>query len=83
MAIKEEIVITADNRTARAFREVQKAAKKMSAGLATMSRNMGNVALVGAAAAAGLFLLAKRAIDSADTLIKTADGIGLNVVALQ
>ncbi len=83
MAVKEKIVITADDKTARAFRSVQKSAKRTGADLAAMSRKMAGVALVGAAAAAGLFLLTKRAIENADAIGKTADAIGISVEALQ
>ena len=83
MAVKEKIVITADNKTARAFREVQNSAKLTSAGLASMATKMAGVAAVGAAAAAGLFLLTKRAIESADAIAKTADAIGISTDALQ
>ena len=83
MAVREKIVITADNKTARAFREVQNSAKLTSAGLASMSMKMAGVAAVGAAAAAGLFLLTKRAIESADAIAKVADKVGLGVESLQ
>ena len=83
MAVKEKIVITADDKTARAFRSVQKSAKRTGDDLAAMSRKMAGVALVGVAAAAGLFLLTKRAIESADAIAKTADAIGISTDALQ
>ena len=83
MAIKEKIVITADDKTARAFRSVQRSAKRTGGDLAAMSRKMAGVALVGAAAAAGLFLLTKRAIENADAIAKNADAMGINVEALQ
>lgn len=83
MAIKEKIVITADDKTSKAFREVQKSAKKMSDGLATMSRNMGVFTLAGAAAAAGLFLLTKNVIENVRALKTQADMAGVGVEAFQ
>ena len=83
MAVKEKIVITADDKTARAFRSVQSSAKKTADDLAAMSLKMAGIATVGVAAAAGLFLLTKRAIESADAIGKTADKVGLGVESLQ
>lgn len=83
MAVKEKIVITADDKTARAFRSVQSSAKRTGAGLAAMGRTMAKVGAVGVVAAGALFLLTKRAIENADAIAKNADAMGINVEALQ
>ena len=83
MAVKEKIVITADDKTARAFRSVQRSAKRTADDLAAMSLKMAGIATVGVAAAAALFLVTKRALDNASALSDAADKIGLGVEALQ
>lgn len=80
---KTEIVITADNKTARAFKEVQRSAKQTADDLSAMSLKMAGIAAVGIAAAGALFLLTKRALDNASALGDTAEKIGLNVESLQ
>ena len=83
MALQEKIIITATNRTAKAFKDVQRDAKRSSDVLAGLTRATAAVAAAGVLAAGALFLMTKRAVENADAIAKAADKVGLSVESLQ
>jgi hypothetical protein len=83
MALQEKIVITATNRTAKAFKDVERDAKRSSAALAGLATAAAGIAAAGVLAAGALFLLTKRAVENADAIAKAADKVGLSVESLQ
>lgn len=75
-----EFDIQGRDRTGRAFASVKRNLRDIGS---LALRAAKGIAAIGTAAAAGLAVLAKRAIDAADKIAKTADSIGISTDALQ
>ncbi len=68
----------------RGMKRALKTLKRFSTGIARISKRIAKFAIVlGTAGTAGIALLTKRALDSVDTLAKTAQKLGVNIGQLQ
>ena len=72
--------ILGQDKTGRAFAQVNRRLKTLGAGAARAGKAL---AAVGTAAAAGLAVLAKKSLDAADNIAKVADKVGISTDALQ
>ena len=81
--VEAKTVLTAEDRTKRAFKSAAGAADGLAKKYAGVSLAATGLAVAGVAVAAGLAVMTKRAIENADAIGKTADKVGVGVEALQ